>query len=226
MLGPVASTQFDIDFRLFGIPVKVSPWFLLMGGILGANLLRDDQMAFLLWMVILFVSILVHELGHALTAKAFGYSPRVLLYQFGGLAMYQPHQGYTTLRAILISAAGPAAGMALGVLTIAVYAACGFFQIDPQRYGSFAIDRLIWINIVWSLVNLAPVLPLDGGQISREVLTAIWPRQGLKYSLLVSIVAGALIAAGFLMIESVFGAVLFGILAAQSFQLYQQRHIW
>ena len=95
MFGSIQPTDYDWQFRLLSIPVRVIPTFFLMAGLLGADYLRDLPIFFAVWMVVVLVSILVHEFGHALTAKAFGYPPTVVLYFMGGMALYRPDSGYT-----------------------------------------------------------------------------------------------------------------------------------
>ena len=110
MLGNVAPTEFDLRFSMFGIPVRVHPLFWAVSAFMGWN--PNDIKMTLIWIACVFVSILVHELGHALTARYFGWPPEIVLYHFGGLAMFQPYSGMTTKRSIIVSAAGPFAGFA------------------------------------------------------------------------------------------------------------------
>jgi stage IV sporulation protein FB len=226
MFGPVQPTQYDLAFSLFGIPVRVTPWFWLTGVLMGYGLLQDrDQglVLLLIWLGVTFVSILVHELGHALTAALFGYPPRIMLYHFGGVAMFDPDRGYSTAKAILILAAGPAFGFALGVAAVVTNI---FLPADTSYLVDFTIAQLIWVNIAWTLVNLLPVFPLDGGQICREVCLAASPYRGIFVALWISIIVGGLVAAGFLFIQEMYPALLFGVLAIQSYQELQHRRAW
>src|SRR5579859_6601187 len=108
MLGNVAPTPFDLNFSLFGIPVRVHPLFWVVMAVLGWSA-REPKLIFL-FVVCAFVSVLIHELGHALTAKFFGSQPHIVLYAFGGYAAHQPIWGKSTGRTILILIAGPGAG--------------------------------------------------------------------------------------------------------------------
>lgn len=224
MFGPVQPTRYDLAFSLFGIPVRVTPWFWLAGVLLGWGLMRDPQegmMRMLIWLGVVFVSILVHEMGHATVAALFGYPPRIMLYQFGGMAMFEPTHHYTTARSILISAAGPAFGFALGMAVIVVT-----LLVDPANLsslGSFAIEQLIWVNIAWTCVNLLPVLPLDGGQICRDVCIAVSPRAGMTVSLSISVAVAGLVGAGFLYISMTYAGIFFIVMAVQNFQELQHR---
>jgi Zn-dependent protease len=158
----------------------------------------------LFWIGACFVSILVHELGHALAARAYGWQPRITLHGFGGLASYQP-----TYRSppseILITFAGPAAGFVFAALIVAAIVASGH-QVRFDRTFAFGVPivwepfsyraqmlvfDLLYINIFWGLLNLLPIYPLDGGQISREIFGVFSPRDGLRQSLWLSLIAAA-----------------------------------
>src|SRR5215470_860576 len=95
--------------KIFGIPVKVQPFFLLVVGFLGYS--RDLPFEFLVeWIIVVFISILAHELGHALTVRAFGLSPQILIYGFGGLTSWTDEKDVSPIKRIAISLAGPFAG--------------------------------------------------------------------------------------------------------------------
>ena len=246
-------TQYDLNFDIAGIPVRIHPLFWLVGVILGAGGgSQVDGAAIIIWVGVLFVSILVHELGHAFTMRRFGESPRVVLYMMGGLAIADSGWGMgkssrNSFEQIVISTAGPAAGFALAGLVIAlVYAAGGaiLFQTDSFPFWRIELERgvgltadvvqdnqylleviwsMLYINIFWGLMNLLPIYPLDGGQISRELFTQGDPWQGVRKSLWLSVITGAIVAAlALLFLKSLFMAVMFGALAFSSWQALQQ----
>jgi stage IV sporulation protein FB len=83
---------------------------------------------------------------------------------------------------------------------------------------------LLWVNIFWGFINLLPVYPLDGGHIARNVLLQVDPADGVRKSMWVSVVTGALIALfAFFFLRSLYMAILFGFLAFQSYQSLQFR---
>ena len=87
-LGP--RTRFDLNFRVGDIPVRVHPFFWLSTVLLGLDpkLPGIDKLTYLLvWAAVLFVSILVHELGHVLMGRTFGARGHILLTGFCGLAI-------------------------------------------------------------------------------------------------------------------------------------------
>ena len=113
MLAEPDRTPYDLRFRFLGFPVRVHPWFWIATLLLnGDGLLRLGPEYLLIWIVVVFVSILVHELGHALAFRRFGADADIVLYAFGGLAI--PTNSIAGRgRRILVSLAGPIAGFVL-----------------------------------------------------------------------------------------------------------------
>jgi stage IV sporulation protein FB len=240
LLGEPPRSAWDLNFSLFGIPVRVHPLFWLVALVLGPiqSERADIMYAVVAWIVAAFICILVHELGHALVQRAYGYRPWITLYGLGGLASYDPGavyqpRGSPTVREILISAAGPGAGFLLaGGMVLAVVLAgyreqllfIGPFgvmpcvlQIGHDRFTEF-LNYMFFICVLWGLVNLLPVYPLDGGQIAREVLMRISPRHGIRQSLMLSVFTGVVLAIyGLLEWGSIWVALLFGYLAYGSY---------
>jgi stage IV sporulation protein FB len=235
MFGPVGTTPYDLHFRLFGIPVTVTAWFWLAGLLtsgVGGEVHVD---LILIWVGCLFVSILVHEMGHALTALFFGWPPEVYLYGFGGLAVFRPTYGRTTGRSVLISFMGPGAGFLLyGVTLAAEYAliASGWPQ-TLSREELFRLEVFLgdmeFINLWWGVVNLLPVLPLDGGRIAETLLVRFRPWDGPRLVITLSVVVAGVVAVFFLLNRERFGlypAALFGLLAFSNLQSMQTRSPW
>src|SRR5262245_62470810 len=95
--------------NIFGIPVKIDPSFLFVCAVLAYS--RLSQPTFLVeWLIVIFVSILIHELGHALVVRSFGLSPQIMLYSMGGLTSWTDEKGISHAKHIAISLAGPFAG--------------------------------------------------------------------------------------------------------------------
>lgn len=144
-------------FSIKGIPVSVSPWYLL----LFAFWLRGDIVGGLIFAIVVTISILVHELGHALVARHYRLQPRILLWGMGGLTFHE--QAERDGHDALILAAGPAAGLVLGGITFAI---AHVLPPTTMRAAQF-VQLMLYVNIIWSFVNLLPVWPLDGGQLFR-----------------------------------------------------------
>jgi Zn-dependent protease len=214
LLGP---TRFDLKWRMFGIGVRVHPLFwliaLLMGPTdLGPQFLWESGT----WVAVVFVSLLVHELGHALVARAYRWYPSILLYAFGGLTFHDPHP-YAVGKRILLLLGGPFAQFALaGVVLLAVEAGG-----EPEAVAAkWLIRSLLWVNLGWGVLNLFPVHPLDGGQITRILFGWLWPAKGERWAAHVSIVIAIAIAGlAIYPLRQMYIAVLFGILALQEIML-------
>jgi stage IV sporulation protein FB len=232
MLGAVGTTPYDLRFRLFGIPVTVVPWFWLAAVITGWHENTEDRISLLfIWIGCLFVSILVHEMGHALTALACGWPPQVYLYGFGGLAVYRPTSSHTTGRSVLISFAGPGAGFFLyGLIRGTAYLLIesGWPQSLDRAWQLRLLeflDDMVFINWYWGLVNLLPVLPLDGGRIAEALFNRFRPWDGPRLTAILSVVAAGATAVFFVMHREKYGtypALLFGLLAFSNIQSLQQ----
>ncbi len=244
MFQSTSPTRFDLRFSIAGIPIRVHPLFWVIAILLGSN--SNNLLMILVWIVVVFVSILVHELGHAFAFRRFGQPSNILLHFSGGLTIPESlpwGSGYATVsltpnQHIFVSLAGPFAGFALAALTLAVGTALGGqiilstllgfipFPIVLLPYGSGMLNEVfltfLWVNVFWGIVNLLPVFPLDGGHVTRYVLIQSDPRNGLRTSLWVSVVTGGLLAAtGLLVMNSIYMAFLFGLLAFQSYQMLQ-----
>ncbi len=247
LLGEPAPSPADLHFRLFGIPVRVSPWFWVVSLLLGMGGGPADPVNTLIWVAVVFVSILVHELGHAFTQRYYGGNPWITLYSFGGLASCNDCDRSPRSQ-ILISLAGPAAGFLLAGAVVAVLAALGRIQglrldLIPVQWVPFDTeyflangkltlrDELIWdllvVNILWGVVNLLPVYPLDGGRIARELFTLSNSQAGIVRSLQLSVGTAALVAVYALTQEQFWTCVMFGALAYSSYQALQSyRNSW
>jgi stage IV sporulation protein FB len=241
LIGSVPPTPYDLSFSLFRIPVRVHPLFWLVALLLG---MRLPPVYVVIWVAVVFVSILVHEMGHALAIRQFGWWPSILLYTFGGLAMYQPtHRD--ARKEMMISLAGPLAGFLFAGALIAFLKGTGH-QVDIEfgpPYGlavvaplerenltlNFAdskvcalVNFLLEVNIWWGLMNLLPVYPLDGGQFLRELFGFLRVRDAMVKSLQVSIVTAAAVALYSLArVHDYYLAAMFGYLAYTSFQTLQ-----
>src|SRR5262249_18543820 len=187
-------SEFDINFRLFGVPVRIHPTFWLFSAILGWDRLDLGFEYLLLWIGCFFVSIMVHEMGHVFMGQVFGRPSHVVLYGMGGMAIGD-FQIPGRWRRIGISFGGPAAGLLLWALIWSLWR----FAIDPAALARqpallITIDMLLWMNLWWNLLNLLPIWPLDGGHISRELFSAAFHGNGIRYSLGFSFLVAALAA--------------------------------
>lgn len=260
MFGMPAPTAFDLNFRLLRIPVRVSPWFWLVTAMLGPK----DPSSMLLWVPCVFLSILVHEMGHGLVSRVFGFHPEIALYGMGGLcASDGERQTFGQRLAVLFGGPG-AQFLLLGLVMVVARAwlgigwrgdlftakellglslnehnindVAGFGETLAARIShgpkAFMIYRaMFWINLIWPLVNLLPIYPLDGGQIAITIWSRLDPRHGARRTHILSMVTAGVLAAyaGTRMAESgdqngLFMVLFFGSFAFLNYQLLQAYH--
>ena len=249
ILAEPAPSQGDLHFHLLGIPVRVHPFFWVISLLIG---LQGDPMPakVVLWVVAMFVSILIHELGHALVQRYFGGQPRIVLHGMGGLAICGDCDRSPRSQ-ILISLAGPAAGFAFAVILligvnlaghqlrcdfwghffgskvgdleqidgISILGVTYFWDLFRSPLVNHVLKDFLWINILWGAVNLLPIYPLDGGQVTRELCLVGNPREGMILSLRISMIAAIVMALfGLVAWQSLFVAIMFGYFAFSSYK--------
>jgi Zn-dependent protease len=231
MLGPVQPTPYDLRFQIAGIPVNVTPMFWVVSALLG---LRGVEYygapGLFVWVVAVFGSILLHELGHAIAFRYYGYQPHVILYQFGGIAQSYGRSRYQNwTEDLVISLAGPGIQLLFyGVIWLFSWQllARGIYPA-PGSPASLLLADLRWINLGWALINLLPVLPLDGGRVAETLLIRFRRFDGAEWALQLSI-ATAIAAALFFAVspytKGSFAWILFAVLAFSNFQNLQGRY--
>jgi stage IV sporulation protein FB len=210
-----------IRFTLFGIPVRVEPWFwislLLLGGGIGANT-KEELMLLSLFVLAGFFSVLVHELGHALTGRACGARSEVTLHAFGGVARFEG-AWFTRRQDFLVTAAGPGAQL---LLALAVWLAFPHLS-ELRSVAGYFWRVLFYISLIWALLNLLPVFPLDGGQMLKAILGPARERTTLWVSIVTAVVAAVLV---FKYTGSLIFPVFLGLFAYQAWKRLQGMRQW
>jgi Zn-dependent protease len=173
---PNRGQQGIIVARPFGIPVYVSPYWFIIAGVFIVIYANDlsatlsGSMRYVVaaaFVVLLYVSVLVHELSHSVVARGFGLPVRrILLYPLGGVSEIE-REAPTPGREFAVAGAGPALSLALGAL------GWGLAQLVPDGVAGVLIRQLMFANIIVGLFNLLPGLPLDGGRMLRAVIWKI-----------------------------------------------------
>ncbi len=234
-----------LRFTIFGIPVVVEVWFWLVMAFLGGGFTAlehsrpDDYIGVLLFMVAGFISVLVHELGHALTGwKLGGGTVWIKLWALGGLAYQQGGRLNRKNRCAMILA-GPGSGLLLAAISIAAvfvvfplpeallrlnyylqytnilhHQMVTIFPDNKPIYGF--LNAMIWVNVWWSLLNLIPVYPLDGGQFMDQFV------KSRKLMHKISMIAGAVGVVLLLSLGGRFGFIFFGFLIYQNYLGYKE----
>lgn len=202
------------------IPIRIHGWFWLTAGLIGF-LNSQSIIGTLVWIFVILVSVLVHEMGHATTALFFGLKPRIELVALGGLT-YHHGENLPFWKQFVIVLNGPLFGFMLFLfawllLKIPVFAT-GFWGGVTTLF--------FWVNLIWTILNLVPVMPLDGGQLLRIVLEAIFGAKGFRYSLITGVVISAAAAGFFFLYRQFLIGALFSLFAFQSFELFRRtRHL-
>ena len=183
-------------FTIRGIPVRMHGSFLLIllwAAWLGFNTCAAGwPLGVLFWVVftlLLFVCVVLHELGHSLVAQIFGVTVQdITLWPIGGVARIAklPQRPY---QEFLITAAGPAVNFFLAI----IFGVIAFAWIGPGRLiamvtSPYQLERLLTgvsaeamlimlalNNLLLALFNLIPAFPMDGGRLVRSVLAAFMP---------------------------------------------------
>ena len=184
--------------RVAGIPVHVSPTWFIVAAVITFGFAPNAERALpglgagiyavtFAFAVFLYGSVLLHEISHALTARAFGLPVRGITLHFLGGHTEIERESPTPGRDVLISAAGPAVSLAVSGLA--------FVASVPvaQPIAEYILLGLAFANLVVGIFNLLPALPLDGGHILRAI---VWKVTGDEHrGTIVAARAGQVLAA-------------------------------
>lgn len=203
-----------------------------------------------LWTACMFVSIWIHELGHTFAFRFFGINSSIVLYHFGGLAIpnssFNPGRSFSRLSAkedLIISLAGPVAQLLSAALVVVLVKMAGY-RLDVFRWMPAGLDQIPWVqegepidslglfalvsfyifpSVVWALLNLVPVWPLDGGRIMRSIL--LLNGGTVEQSLWISVLtaSGLAVWAYKTNPDNWMMAMFFALFAFSSYQILQQR---
>ncbi len=252
-LSEPGRTGYDLNFSCFGFPVRVHPAFFIMPLLLGNGLITpavNQGVGLLVVTGIFFVSILIHEIGHAVAFRYFGIPSRIVLYWMGGLAIPESSRAWgnrsngalSPNQQIIVSFAGPAFGLALAVVFYGLVYLLGgkvvllnegflpfFIPAFPEgsKYAGSGIVFMIcfggiMLNLFLNILNLAPIYPLDGGQIARQFMVKIDAYNGIRNSIILSLGCAILIAVFSFSSGDRFLAFFFGFMAWTNYQMLQQ----
>jgi Zn-dependent protease/CBS domain-containing protein len=164
-------------FRVAGIGIHVHltfPLLLIWGGVtqyMGRGSWNDAWIG-VGFILVLFVIVVLHELGHAMAARRYGIRTLdITLLPIGGLARLE-RMPEEPKQELVVALAGPAVNVALALLLFAVVS--GGWQLahwlDVPPAGFKFLVNLMWINIVLAVFNLLPAFPMDGGRVLRALL--------------------------------------------------------
>ena len=208
-----------IRFSIFGIPVEIQPFFWVTLALIGGAFDADSSTALLhmaLFIIAGTISILVHELGHALTIRKYGLPTSITLQAFGGFAAY-PSGILTRKQSFLVTAAGPAIQLLLALVAYVMLDRLAAINTNENAASFFF--TLFAISLFWALINLLPVLPLDGGQLLNAALGPARINITLWVTIITAAVGGLSM---FLLFHSLIFPVILGMYGFQAFKALQE----
>ncbi len=176
---------------------------------------RDDLRASVLWIASVFVGVMAHELGHAFAGRKLALDPVITLHGFGGMTSWRGERHLGPGQRIMLSAAGPAVGITIGIAVLVLAP-----RLVPE--AGVMLTRLIhytvWVNLGWGLLNLAPVLPLDGGHIAASAAEAAFGQRGRTVALVLSLILTGALALWAIWNGEIWMTILAIVLAVSNFQ--------
>jgi Zn-dependent protease len=166
---------------VLGFPVEVNLTFLIL---LGLVLVAFGGVGGVALVLLVFGSVLLHELGHAVVARQLGVRIAGIELSFFGGAAKMMQLPRSAIDEVKIAAAGPAVSLVLGALGLGLGALTGWW----------VVSWLGWVNLILAAFNLIPALPMDGGRILRALLTR---KLGFVRATDVSVTIARVVAIGF-----------------------------
>ncbi len=197
------------------IPIIIHPAFWIVAALIGfVN--SFSFIGTLIWIFVILISVLIHELGHATTAVIFGLNPRIELVALGGLT-YHRGDKLPFWKQFFIVLDGPLFGF---FLFLAAAILLKFPALSEGMTGKI-IYYFYWVNLVWTILNLVPVMPLDGGQLLRIVLEGIFGLKGFKYALMIGTAIAGILSLVFFLFQNFLIGALFFLFAFQSYDIWR-----
>jgi stage IV sporulation protein FB len=196
------------------IPIHIHPffWFLILiiGWLNSASILGTA-----IWSVVILVSVLIHEYGHALTALMFGQTAEISLVGLGGLTKREGPK-LSSWKEFIIVLNGPLAGFLTAIVAYLLMTLIG----EKKTLFMYALEIAVNVNLFWTVLNLLPVLPLDGGHLLRILLEGAFGIRGLKWAFFLSIIVASLIGLSSFFFQQVLMGALFFMLAFESYRAW------
>jgi Zn-dependent protease/CBS domain-containing protein len=163
--------------RIAGIDVYIHfTFFLLLAWVGGSYYLESGQIAQAIagvaFILALFGVVVLHELGHALTARRYGIATRdITLLPIGGVARLERMPDEPS-QELVVALAGPAVNVVIAALIYAILALGAEVRSvnEAVRIGGDFLSQLFWVNVALVVFNLLPAFPMDGGRVLRALL--------------------------------------------------------
>jgi Zn-dependent protease len=211
-LGSIGGTSIDVDFSFF---------FLLAFWSIGSYDPGQGARFALLWIPVLFLSVLLHELAHAAMFGVFGFgSSHIVLNGMGGVTMNGNARAAKAWQDMFISAVGPLTNFALAFVFAQLQ---GAPAVQHDAMLVYFVPYMTVANFWWGILNILPVPPLDGGHALRGLLrTFLRERPAFVIAVWVAIVVGAIMAIIWAISRQWFIAALIAWFAFNNFQAWEE----
>lgn len=199
------------------MPIIIKPLFFLLAGLIAwFNSQTVEQMVVCAFIV--FISVLVHEFGHALIGWIYNQSPMITLFAMGGMTERRTPTKLSPAREFLLVACGPLFGFFL-VIVSAIALPLVSAEMPLLNY---ALSITLIVNLIWTLLNLLPIQPLDGGRLSMIIFEYFFGLKGVKASLGLGFILSGLFAAAFFYFNEFIAGSLFILFAFDGWKNFQE----
>ncbi len=214
-----------MQFSLAGFSVSVSPLFWLTAFALGFQRYGrgDASWAIALWIPIMFLAILLHELGHAVAFRRFGVASEIRLVAFGGETVPSAPRRLRPGQAFTVSFAGPLVGILIGG---GAYALMEHAPLPPSMPLLLGLEAVVWTNLGWAIFNLVPIVGLDGGNMMAAVFEKLGGMRGIRAAYVVSVFVAGAIATFFLAGGQIFMAMIIGFFGWRNYVRWRMAGQW
>jgi Zn-dependent protease len=165
-------------FRLFGVPIRIEPFFVIVALMLGFNL--EPLWLVGVWVVVSLVSVLIHEMAHAMVYRALGQRSAIVLQAFGGftIASGGGRRVLSKPASIAVSVSGAFAQLLFLYLPARYIMQTDWAQEQGFIWNNISRDFNWWpilsivafVNLWWAIFNLLPIRPLDGGHVMETLV--------------------------------------------------------
>jgi len=201
------------------IPVSIYPFFWVLVFLIGW-LNSGNIQGTLIWAGIIVVSVLVHEFGHALTAVFFGQTAKIELVGLGGVTQRKGSEKLKLWQEFIIVLNGPLAGFTLAAISWWAYSI--LHEIHPDSLVTYASKIAFYVNFFWTILNLLPVQPLDGGKLFSIFLESIFGLKGVKIALFISLLLAAAFGIFFFAMREFFIGSVFMLFTFESYKSWKE----
>jgi stage IV sporulation protein FB len=207
-------------FRIPGkIPILIHPFFWVTAFLIGW-LSTSNVFAMFIWAAVILVSVLVHEFGHALTAIAFGQKARIELIGFGGVTQRRGGDSLKLWKEFIIVFNGPLAGLCLAGVCWLLYRKLS--MLYPGTPLTYALGIAFEVNVFWTILNLLPVQPLDGGKLLSIFMESLFGLKGIKIALFISLLFAVAFGATFFVMQWYLAGAFFMLFAYESYKSWKE----